>query len=94
MVTAVVLIHAGRDMVNETAELLTEVDGVAEVYSVAGEWDLVAVVRVPTNEQLAEIVTSHMLKLEGILKTTTLIAFRAFSKFDLDRMFSIGLEDS
>jgi len=91
MVTAIVLVNARRNAVNETAEALTELDGVAEVYSVAGEWDLVAVIRTAANEDLAEIVTNHMLKLEGIAKTTTLIAFRAYSKYDLERMFSIGL---
>lgn len=92
MVTAIVLIHARRDMVNETAEKLAELDGVAEVYSVAGEWDLAALLRVSANEQLADLVTNHMLQLKGIVKTTTLIAFRAYSRFDLERMFSIGME--
>ena len=93
MVTAIVLVNARRDAINETAEALTELDGVAEVYSVAGDWDLVVIVRTAANEQLADIVTNHMLKLEGITKTATLIAFRAYSKYDLERMFSIGLED-
>ena len=94
MVTAFVLIRARRDMVNRSAEALAELDGVAEVYSVAGKWDLVAVIRVSTSEQMADVVTNHMLKLEGIVKTTTLIAFRAYSKHDLERMFAIGLEES
>jgi DNA-binding Lrp family transcriptional regulator len=92
MVTAIVLIHARRDAINETARALADLEGVSEVYSVAGDWDLVTLVRVHTNEQLAEIVTGHMLKIEGIVKTDTLIAFRAYSKHDLERMFSIGLE--
>ncbi|MFP4027834.1 MAG: Lrp/AsnC family transcriptional regulator [Candidatus Brocadiia bacterium] len=92
MVTAFVLINARRDMVPETAEALTDLDGVAEVYSVAGEYDLIAVIRVATNEELAELVTEHMLKLQGIARTETLIAFRAYSSYDLERMFSIGLE--
>ncbi|MFW6457338.1 MAG: Lrp/AsnC family transcriptional regulator, partial [Planctomycetota bacterium] len=71
MVTAFVLIDVNRDMVPETAEALTGIDGVAEVYSVAGEWDLIAVVRVHTNEELAEVVTEHMLRLEGIENTET-----------------------
>lgn len=93
MVTAFVLINARRDMVPETAEALNDVEGVAEVYSVAGEWDLIAVIRVHTNEELAEVVTEHMLRLTGIEKTETLIAFRAYSSYDLERMFSIGLEE-
>ena len=92
MVTAFVLINARREMVPETAETLTNMEGVSEVYSVAGEYDLVAVIRVKTNEELAELVTERMLKLEGIARTETLIAFRAYSTYDLEHMFSIGLE--
>ena len=69
-------------------------EGVAEAYSVAGEWDLVIIIRVKNNEQLAGLVTEHMLKLEGITKTTTLIGFRAYSHYDLERMFSVGLEEA
>ena len=94
MVTAIILINARRDAINETSEALADLDGVAEVYSVAGPWDLVAVVRTRTNDQLADIVTGHMLKLEGIEKTTTLFAYRAYSRYDLERMFSIGMEGS
>ena len=93
MVTAIVLVNVARDAVNETAEALTKIKGVTEVYSVAGPWDLVAVIRVRTSEQMADVVTNHMLKLDKIAKTTTLIAFRAYSKHDLDRMFSIGFEE-
>jgi DNA-binding Lrp family transcriptional regulator len=92
MVTAFVLISAKRNLIPETAQALSELEGVAEVYSVAGEFDLVAVIRVRTNEELADLVTGHLLKLKGIERTETLIAFRAYSKFDLERMFSIGLE--
>jgi len=91
MVTAIVLVNAHRDTINETAQALTQLDGVTEVYSVAGDWDMVVIIRTASNEQLAEIVTNHMLKLEGITKTKTLIAFRAYSDYDLERMFSIGL---
>jgi len=91
MVNAIVLIQAKRDMIPETVDTLVEMDGVAEVYSVAGEYDIVAIIRVKENEQLAELVTRRMLKVEGIEKTSTLIAFEAFSKHDLERMFSIGM---
>jgi len=94
MVTAFVLVNARRDRIPETAEALNNLDGIAEVYSVAGEYDLVAVIRVKTNEQLADLVTDHMLKLESIERTQTLIAFRAYSRYDLERMFSIGMEES
>jgi DNA-binding Lrp family transcriptional regulator len=94
MVTAIVLAHVKRDAVNETAQALLALEGVTEVYSVAGEWDLVIIIRAKGNEQLADLVTEHMLKLEGITKTTTLMGFRAYSNHDLERMFSLGLEES
>jgi len=92
MVTAFVLVNAKRDMIPETAEALTQIEGVTEVYSVAGQYDLVAVARVKSNEQLAELVTSHLLQLKGIDRTQTLISFKTYSKYDLDRMFAIGME--
>jgi DNA-binding Lrp family transcriptional regulator len=82
-----------RELINETAAALTELDGVAEVYSVAGRWDLAAIVRARNNEQLADIVTGHMLKMSAITRTTTLIAFKAYSRYDLEHMFSIGLDE-
>ena len=93
MVTAFVLINAERDRIGETAEQLTRLEGVAEVYSVAGRHDLVAVLRVKDNEQLADIITGQMLKIDGIEQTETLIAFKAYSKYDLERMFSIGMDE-
>lgn len=92
MVSAIVLIDCEKGMVNETAQMLASLDGVSEVYSVAGQVDLVAVIRVSTNDDLARVVTAEMLKIEGIARTETLISFRVFSKYDLERMFSIGLE--
>ena len=92
MVTSIVLTQIKRNAIDETAQILLTLDGIAEVYSVAGEWDLVIIVRAKNNDQLADIVTKQMLKLEGILKTTTLIGFRAYSNYDLERMFSIGFE--
>ncbi|MFP4500401.1 MAG: Lrp/AsnC family transcriptional regulator [Candidatus Hydrogenedentota bacterium] len=92
MVTAIILAHVKRSAINETAQALLEIEGVAEVYSIAGEWDLAIIVRAKDNDQLADIVTNHLLKLDGIEKTTTLIGFRAYSNYDLDRMFSLGFE--
>jgi len=92
MVTAIVLINAERKRVQETADALHKLPGISEVYSVAGEYDLVAVIRVRENEELAELITGHLLKLEGIQKTETLIAFAAYSKYDLEHIFSIGQE--
>ncbi len=93
MVTAIVLIQVERHMVPETAEALIGFDGVREVYSVAGGWDLVAVVRVKEHEQLAEVISNRMLKMPGVVKTTTLIAFKSYAREDLERMWEIGLED-
>lgn len=91
MITAIVLINTERNKINEVAEKLGQIKGITEIYSVAGEYDLVAIIRVSDNEYLANVVTKHMLKVDGITKTDTLIAFKAYSKHDLERMFSIGL---
>ncbi|MFB3894822.1 MAG: Lrp/AsnC family transcriptional regulator [bacterium] len=91
MVTAIVLLTVNRDSINTVAELLAEIPGISEVYSVAGEYDLVAIIRVKNNEGLADLVTNKMLKIEGIQKSETLISFRVFSKHDLEQMFAIGM---
>ncbi len=93
MVTAVVLINARRDMISETAQELVKLSGVSEVYSVAGPYDLVAIIRARDNEEMAHIVTGSMLRMVGIEKTTTLVAFRAYSRHDLERMFALGMEE-
>ena len=92
MVTAIVLINARRTLIGETAQALVNLNGISEVYSVAGEYDLIAIIRVRTNEEMAEVITNSLLKLEGIEKTTTLIAFRAYSRHDLESMFSLGMQ--
>ena len=92
MITAIVLLKVESDLINEVAEQLTGIEGVSEVYSIAGRFDLVAIIRVMDNEGLAEVVTSQMLKVKGIINSETLIAFRVFSNYDLEKMFSIGLE--
>lgn len=92
MVTAIVLINVERGKVNSVAEQLVDLDGVGEVHSVAGGYDLVAILRVKTNESLAELVTEHIRKLDGIERSETLIGFRVYSKHDLERLFAIGLE--
>ncbi len=93
MVNAVILLVVEKNKINEVAERLVEMDGITEVYSVAGQYDLVAIARVRDNEQIAEAVTRQMLKIEGILRSETLMAFRAFSRYNLERMFSVGLEE-
>ncbi len=93
MVSAVILLVVEKNKINEVAERLVELDGITEVYSVAGQYDLVAIARVRDNEQIAEAVTRQMLKIDGILRSETLMAFRAFSRYNLERMFSVGLEE-
>ncbi len=90
MVTAVVLLNVQRDQINEVAGKLADMDGISEVYSVSGQYDLVAMLRVRSNEELADLVTSKMLKLTGIERTETLISFRAYSRHDLEAAFSLG----
>ena len=93
MVSAVILLMVDKAKVNEVAEKLVELPGISEVYSVAGHYDLVAIVRVKDNEQIADSVTNQMLKIEGIQRSETLISFRVFSRFDLEAMFSVGTEE-
>ena len=90
MTHAVVLIKAERDAMSTLGGQLADIDGVAEAYSVTGEWDFVAIVRVPRHEQLAEVVMGQLVRLPGVTKTQTLVAFEAFSRHDLEAMFSIG----
>lgn len=92
MVTALVLLKVERNRVNAVAGQLADTAGITEVYSIAGRYDLAAVVRVKDNDTLAEVVTQRLLAVEGITGSETLIAFRVFSKHDLDRMFSLGME--
>lgn len=93
MITAIVFVHAEVARISEIAEEIAALDGVSEVYSVTGEIDLVALVRVHTHEQIAEVVADRLNKVEGVLDTETHIAFRAFSKHDLEAAFSIGATD-
>lgn len=90
MVHAFVLIDARPDRVADLPEQLAALDGVSEVYSVAGHADIVAVVRVRHHEELADVVTRHISQLEGIVDTRTLIAFQAYSRHDLDAIWDIG----
>jgi DNA-binding Lrp family transcriptional regulator len=92
MVTAIVLLKVRADMINEVAQELVELDGVSEVYSVAGQHDLVVIIRSGLEDQVATVVTEHILKQKGLISSETLIAFRTFSKHDLERIFSVGME--
>lgn len=89
MVTAIVLLKVKRDSVDRVAGLLAAMEGVSEVYSIAGRYDLAAMVRVRDNDALAEVVTGRMLKVDGIIDSETHIAFRVYSRHDLESMFSL-----
>ena len=93
MVSAIVLLNVERNLINGVAEQLTALPGITEVFSVAGGYDLVAILRVPNNEALADLVTTQMLQVDGFIDSQTLIAFKVFSKHDLESMFSIGFSD-
>lgn len=91
MVTSIVLMNIKRTKINEVAEQLAEMEGISEVYSVSGNYDLIAVVRVASNDALAELVTKKLLSIEAIVKSETMLAFKAFSRHDLEAMFSVGM---
>nr|ART35550.1 A18 [uncultured bacterium] len=93
MTTAIVLIKSRTDQVSALAERIANVNGVSEVFSVAGQYDLVAVVRVADNEALAAVVSDQIRKLAGIVDSQTLIAFRAYSRREVEAGFSLGTED-
>jgi DNA-binding Lrp family transcriptional regulator len=88
--TAIVLIEAERDALTSLGGALADLDGVAEAWSVTGDWDFVAIVRVPRHEQLAELITGRLVTLPGVTRTQTMVAFEVFSRHDLEAMFSIG----
>ena len=90
MTHAIVLIEAERSAMPALGGQLADVDGVAEAYSVTGEWDFVAIVRVRDPEELAPLITGRLAQLEGIRRTHTMVAFEVFSKHDLEALFSIG----
>jgi DNA-binding Lrp family transcriptional regulator len=92
-VHAVVLIRCDVDGIAAAAEAIADIDGVSEVYSVAGEFDLVAIVRVPAHEDLAKVIPGGIARVDGVARTESLIAFQVYSKHDLERMFSIGFDE-
>lgn len=92
MVNAIVLINVARGHVNDVAQELVRLNGVTEVFSVAGRYDLVAILRSHTNERIAELVTRDIMAIDAITNTETLLAFQVYSEYDLAAMFSIGLE--
>jgi DNA-binding Lrp family transcriptional regulator len=93
-VHAVVLVQCDVDEIGEAAQAIADVDGVSEVYSVAGEFDLVAIVRVAGHDDLAKVIPGGIAKVEGVVRTESLIAFQVYSRHDLERMFSLGFDES
>lgn len=94
MVTTVVLAVCDTHQIPETAQAVADIEGVSEVYSVAGDYDLVIMVRVRHHEELAEVVSERIAKVDGIERTQTLVAFKVFSRHDVEAMFSVGFEES
>lgn len=94
MVTAIVLIEAERSAIVGLGPALADVPGVAEAYSVTGEFDFVAVLRVKDHEQIADVVTTRLSQIPGIVRTRTHVAFKVYSKHDLEAMFSVGLQEA
>ncbi len=90
MTHAIVLIEADRDVLATLGAELAELEGVGAAYSVTGEWDFVAIVHLRRHEQLAEVVTHGIAKLDGVVKTQTMVAFEAFSQHDLEALFDVG----
>ncbi len=92
MITAIVLIETDVDKIPEAAQAIAELDGVSEVYSVTGDTDLVAMVRVREHEHFADVIADRLSKIDGVRNTRTYIAFRTYSQHDLESAFDLGLD--
>ncbi len=92
MITAIVLINAEVNRIPEVAETIADIDGVSEVYSVAGDADLIAMVRVHEHEDLNDVIADQLNKVDGVVGTSTHIAFRTYSRHDLEAAFNLGLD--
>ncbi|HTX45814.1 MAG TPA: Lrp/AsnC ligand binding domain-containing protein [Solirubrobacteraceae bacterium] len=90
MTHAIVLIKADRTALSTLGGELADIDGVAEAYSVTGEWDFVAILRLRAQEELSELVTGKLSQLPGVTSTQTMVAFEVYSRHDLEAMFSLG----
>ena len=93
MLTAFILVKSSREALTSLGPRLADVGGIAEVYTVTGEWDFVAIVRVREQDELADVVTQRLTRLEGVERTQTMVAFQQFSAHDLEAMFGLGMED-
>ncbi|MEA2499278.1 MAG: hypothetical protein QOH26_1683 [Actinomycetota bacterium] len=94
MVTTVVLAVCNVHQIPETAQAVADIGGVSEVYSVAGDYDLVIMVRVRDHDDLARVVSEEIAKIPGIERTQTLVAFKVYSRHDVESLFSVGLEEA
>jgi len=91
MITTIVMVKVAANRIPEVAQAIADVEGVSEVYSVAGDVDLIAIVRVREFDQIADVIAGRLSRIEGVLSTDTHVAFRAYSRHDLESAFSIGL---
>lgn len=92
MISAIVLINADVDRIPEVAQAIAELEGVTEVYSVTGDVDLVAMVRVREHDEFADVIADRLNKVDGVVGTQTHIAFRTYSRHDLEAAFSLGFD--
>ncbi|MGD9991067.1 Lrp/AsnC family transcriptional regulator [Pseudonocardia sp.] len=92
MITAIVMVHTAADRIPETAQAIADLDGVSEVYSCAGDVDLIAVVKVTAHEELADVIAGRLSKVAGVVRTDTHIAFRSYSSTENDAIFTAGME--
>jgi DNA-binding Lrp family transcriptional regulator len=90
VIHAIVLIEAEQSALSTLGGTLADVEGVAEAYSVTGEWDFVAILRLREPDQLAQVVTDRLSQLRGVKRTHTMVAFEAYSRHDLEALFSVG----
>jgi DNA-binding Lrp family transcriptional regulator len=93
LITSIVMISAATDSIPEVAQALADIPGVSEVYSVAGNVDLIAIIRVREYDEVADVIAGQVNKVPGVIDTETHIAFRAYSRHDLDQAFAIGYTD-
>ncbi len=90
MTHAIVLIQAESSALGRLGGELADIEGVAEAYSVTGDWDFVAMLRLREHDQLAQVVTGRLSQLPGVRRTQTMVAFEAYSRHDLEALFSVG----
>ena len=92
MVTAIVLLTVAKHLINEIAEAIADINEISEVYTVTGHYDLAVIIRAPDNDTLADVITKQLLKMDGIIQSESLFAFRVYTRHDLESMFNIGNE--